>query len=205
MLSNHLILCRPLLLLSSASGSCPLGRLLTSSGQSIGAPASASGLPMNIQGWFPLGLTGLISLHGSQPCHGEGAYIAQWNWAMLCKATQVGWIIVKSSDKMWSIGEGMVNHPSILALRIPWTVWKGKKIWHQKISPPPIARPEAVQYATGKEQRAIMNSFRKSSLLAQWQRICLPMKELQVQSLGWEDPPEKEMATHSRILAWETP
>ena len=50
-----------------------------------------------------------------------------------------------------------------------------------------------------------MNSFRKSSLLAQWQRICLPMKELQVQSLGWEDPPEKEMATHSRILAWEIP
>ena len=31
-------------------------------GQSIGASASASGLPMNIQGWFPLGLTGLISL-----------------------------------------------------------------------------------------------------------------------------------------------
>ena len=31
-------------------------------GQSIGASASASVLPMNIQGWFPLGLTGLISL-----------------------------------------------------------------------------------------------------------------------------------------------
>ena len=27
----------------------------------------------------------------------------------------------------------------------------------------------------------------------------------QVQSLGWEDPLEKEMATHSRILAWEIP
>ena len=33
-----------------------------SCGQSIGASASASVLPMNIQGWFPLGLTGLISL-----------------------------------------------------------------------------------------------------------------------------------------------
>ena len=33
-----------------------------SGGQSIGASASASVLPMNIQGWFPLGLTGLISL-----------------------------------------------------------------------------------------------------------------------------------------------
>ena len=32
----------------------------------------------------------------------------------------------------------------------------------------------------------------------------LPAKqEMQVQSLGWEDPLEKEMATHSSILAWE--
>jgi len=29
------------------------------------------------------------------------------------------------------------------------------------------------------------------------------MQETQVQSLGWEDPLEKEMATHSNILAWE--
>ena len=36
--------------------------LFTLSGQSIGASASASVLPKNIQGWFPLGLTGLISL-----------------------------------------------------------------------------------------------------------------------------------------------
>ena len=28
---------------------------------------------------------------------------------------------------------------------------------------------------------------------------------MQVQSLGWEDPPEKEMATHFNILAWEIP
>ena len=29
------------------------------------------------------------------------------------------------------------------------------------------------------------------------------MKEMQIQSLGWEDPLEKELATHSNILAWE--
>ena len=35
---------------------------------------------------------------------------------------------------------------------------------------------------------------------------CLPtMQETWVQSLGWEDPLEKEMATHSSILAWEIP
>ena len=31
------------------------------------------------------------------------------------------------------------------------------------------------------------------------------MQETQVRSLGWEDPLEKEMATHSSILAWEIP
>ena len=45
-----------------ASGSFPMSQLFTSGGQSIRASASASVLPMNIQGWFSLGLTGLISL-----------------------------------------------------------------------------------------------------------------------------------------------
>ena len=43
-----------------ASGFSPMSWLFTSGGQSIAA--SASVLPMNIQNWFPLGLTGLISL-----------------------------------------------------------------------------------------------------------------------------------------------
>ena len=41
-----------------ASGSFPMSGLFTWGGQSIGTSASASVLPMNIQGWFPLGLTG---------------------------------------------------------------------------------------------------------------------------------------------------
>ena len=41
--------------------------------------------------------------------------------------------------------------------------------------------------------------------MAQWERICLPMQETQLQSLGEEDPLEKEMAIHSSILAWEIP
>ena len=43
-------------------GTFPMSWLFTSDGQGIGASASASVLPMNIQGWFPLGLSGLISL-----------------------------------------------------------------------------------------------------------------------------------------------
>ena len=48
-----------------ASGSFPMSQLFASGGQSIGA--SALVLPMNIQGWFPLGLTGLISLLSQGP------------------------------------------------------------------------------------------------------------------------------------------
>ena len=46
-----------------SSGSFPTSQFFTSGGQSIGVSASASVLPMNIQDWFPLGLTGFISLH----------------------------------------------------------------------------------------------------------------------------------------------
>ena len=63
--SNYLILCRPLPLLPSifpALGSFLMSQFFASGGQSIGASASASVLPMNIQDWFPLLLTGLISL-----------------------------------------------------------------------------------------------------------------------------------------------
>ena len=45
-----------------ALGSFPRSHSFTSDGQSIGVPASSSVLPMNIQDWFPLWLTGLISL-----------------------------------------------------------------------------------------------------------------------------------------------
>ena len=48
-----------------ASGSFPMSQFFASGGQSIGVSASASVLPMIIQGWFPLGLTGLVSLQST--------------------------------------------------------------------------------------------------------------------------------------------
>ena len=68
MLSNYLILCNTLLLCLqsfAASESFPMSWVFTTGGQSIGASASASVLPMNIQGWFPFGLISLISLPGT--------------------------------------------------------------------------------------------------------------------------------------------
>ena len=78
-----------------ASGSFPVSQIFTSCGQSIGA--SASVLPMNSQGWFPLRLTGLISLQskglsrvfssptiqmhqffGSQSCLWSSSHICTW-------------------------------------------------------------------------------------------------------------------------------
>ena len=63
MLCNHLIHCHLFSFCihsSTASGSFPMSQLISSGGQSIGV--SVWVLSMNIQGWFPLGLTGLISL-----------------------------------------------------------------------------------------------------------------------------------------------
>ena len=69
MLPNHLILCCPFsfcLQFFSASGSFAVSQLFASDAQSIGASASVSVLPMNIQGGFPLELTGFISLQSKE-------------------------------------------------------------------------------------------------------------------------------------------
>ena len=68
--SNHVILSRLLLLLPSIfprSGSFQMSQFFASGNQSIGASPSASVLLLNIRDWFPLQLTGLISLQSKGP------------------------------------------------------------------------------------------------------------------------------------------
>ena len=68
--SKCLILCLPFssrLQSFPASGSFSMSQLFASGGQGIGASASASVLPMNIQDWCPLGCTGWISLQSKEP------------------------------------------------------------------------------------------------------------------------------------------
>ena len=99
---NHLILCCLLLLLPSVFSSIKVFSntwLFVSSGQNIGASASASVLPRNIQDWFPLGLMGLISLQskglsrvfssttiwkhqffGTHPSLWSNSHIRTWLW-----------------------------------------------------------------------------------------------------------------------------
>ena len=70
--------------------------------------------------------------------------------------------------------------------------WWGKSL--------PLAKKVALGMSTGDG-----NERKGASLVAQRQRICLPMKEIQVRSLGLKDPLEKEVATHCSIFAWEIP
>ena len=98
-----------------ASGSFSVSQLFTSGGQSIRASASASAsvLPMNMKDWFPLGLTGLISLQ-SKGCISSTTI---WNWSF--KQTrlttfqgylQIGQRIgVRKSPIHWSIADGKGN------------------------------------------------------------------------------------------------
>ena len=69
-------------------------------------------------------------LHGSQPWD-EEACVTQWSYG------PCGTGPPKMDVSLWRVltkhgplAEGTVNHSSVLASRIPWTVWKGKKIWH---------------------------------------------------------------------------
>ena len=57
-------------------------------------------------------------------------------WAMQSRATQEGWSWWRVLTKCGPLEKGMTNHFSILALRTPWTVWKGKNIGHWKMNCP---------------------------------------------------------------------
>ena len=105
--SKHLILCRPLLLLPSnfpAAESFPMSWLFTSGGQRIGA--SASVLPMKIQGWFSSRLTGLISL---QP---KGLL---WASLVVKNMTAMQQIWVWSLNQEDLLQKGMASHSSTVA------------------------------------------------------------------------------------------
>ena len=87
MLSNHLILCRPLLLPSifPSIRSFQMSQLFASGGQSIEVSASTSVFPVNTQDWSPLGWTGWISLqsnlsNGLRWLKNESYYVVQVNW-----------------------------------------------------------------------------------------------------------------------------
>ena len=69
--------------------------------------------------------------HGPQPC------LTQWSyepWLVGPPKTDGSWW--RGLTKCGPLEKGMENHFSILALRTPWTVWKGQKIGHWKMNSP---------------------------------------------------------------------
>ena len=103
--SSHLILCHPLLLcLQSfpASGSFPMSQFFKSGGQSIGVSVSASILLMNIQDWFPLVLTGWISLQSKGLSRVFSNTIVQKHQFF---SAQLSWYIVQLSHPYMTTGK----------------------------------------------------------------------------------------------------
>ena len=78
---------------------------------------------------------------------------------MPCRATQDEWVILKSSNKMWSTGGENGNAPQYSCLENPMNSTKRQKDMTPKDKPP---RLEGVQYATGEEWREITNSSRRN-------------------------------------------
>ena len=120
--SNHLILCCPFLLLpsifSSISGSFPISWLFTSGGQSIGTSASASVHLMNIQGWFLLELTALISLLSKGPSRVCSSTIVKES---ACNAGDLG-LIPGSERSSWE-GNGSPLQYSCLENSLDRGAW----------------------------------------------------------------------------------
>ena len=67
-------------------------------------------------------------------------------WAMLCRATQVGCVMVKSSDKMWSTGEGNGKPLKCFCLENPMNSMKRQK---DRTLKDELPRLVGAQYATG--------------------------------------------------------
>ena len=81
---------------------------------------------VNSGSWWWTGRPGLLRFMGLQAVGHDWA--TELNW------TELNWM--GPLTKCGSLGKGMANHFSILALRTTWTVWKGKKIGHWKMNSP---------------------------------------------------------------------
>ena len=126
-----------------ASGSFPMSWFFASGGPSIGASASALVLPMNIQGWFPLRLTGLISLLFKglsrvlssttiQKHQFYGAQPSLWFHSHICSSSS---LVAKSCLTLAT--------PWTIALQVPRSVgFSRQECWSGLPCPPPGDLPD---------------------------------------------------------------
>ena len=141
MLSNHVILCCRLLFdfqSFPASWSFTMSQLFASGGQNTSASASTSILPVSIQGWFPLGLTCLISLqHNNKPWLISG-FIPILEKAMATDSSTLAWKIpwTKETCRLQSMGSLGFGHDSATSLSL-FTFMH----WRRKWQPTPVFMP----------------------------------------------------------------
>ena len=173
-----------------ASEAFPMSQLFAWGGQRIRAPALVSVLPKNTQDWSPLGWTGWISLQSKglarvfsnttvQKHQFFGAQLSSQSNSHPYMTT--GKTIALTRQNF--VGKVMSLLFNMLSRLVITFLPRSKRLlisWLQS--------PSAV-----------------ISLVAQRLKRLPAMWETWVRSLGWEDPLEKEMATHSSILAWRIP
>ena len=154
--SNHLILCHPLLLPSSIFPSIRIffnesvlhirWPKYWSFSFSISLFSDYSGLISFRIDWLDLlavqgTLKSLLQHHSSKASslQGSAVFIVQLSHPYITTGKIIvlsRWTIGKVLTKCGSLEKGMANHFSILVLRTPWIVWKGKKIRHWKMNSP---------------------------------------------------------------------
>ena len=133
--------------------------------------------------------------YGNQP-RSSDLYLVLWLavyiWASLV-AQLVKNLPAMQETQVWFLGQEdplekeMATHYSTLAWEIPWTE--------------ELDRLQSI----GLQRFGHNWTDRQASLIAQLVKNLPAMQETLVRFLGWEDPLEKEIATHSSILAWEIP
>ena len=103
-----------------------------------GQRALCSWAPFNIDGLQPTTPAGSL-FRPRAPCGPTSSSLWRFTHSGGPAVGQPGCRHVPSGQGLTKLGpleKGMANHFSILALRIPWVVWKGKKIWHWKMDSP---------------------------------------------------------------------
>ena len=142
-------------------------------------------------------------------------------WAMPCRDTQDGWVMVESSDQMWSTGEGNGKPLQYSCLENPMNRMKRQKDRTLKDESP---RSVGAQYATGDRWRKDSkkndwnHNHRKLTNLITWTTAYLTQRNYEPCLVGppktdgswWRDliecgPLEKGTSNHFSILALRTP
>ena len=87
-----------------------------------------------------------------------------------------------------------------------WKAWKKKdQRCRKEIQSQLLQLMMELSLSSGRKSSIALIHFKTASLVPQTVKTLTATWETQVQSLGWEDPLEKGMATHSSILAWRSP